>query len=293
MDLSSLDGGSSAPTGSAGIEGGGTSAPSSGAPEGSAPQSLAKPTSTQAPGQAPSLTDLDKLEKFRFEGREWTPKDLRKAYLRQQDYSQKTAELAKTREYVDNFPADLQRVIQDRKLLTRLSEVYPAEYVERAKEIIAAIDQRHPQSEPGNEQQPQVDPRVQALEEKLQRWEQVQEAMETEKISSWLNTEYERLSKKYPDADPDLVTAYARYASDNKVKVTGEVLERLFKQVDDRTRERYDARRRTQNTAQLTAGKEGRDIGAGGGAPIPAPKKYKTIKEASEAFEAHVRNQDR
>lgn len=247
---------------------------------GGAPVSTEKTAGTGTADGKPSITDLDKLDRFRFEGREWSRKELRDAYLRREDYSRKTAELAETRKYADNFAADLRTVIKDRARFAEFQRLYPREFVERAQEVMANLREAG-----GTEQTKPNDPngeRIQALEGKIQTYEQRQEAQEIEKLQLWIDNQFATFSKKYPDARQKEVMGDAEILARQGTKITPQVLEKLFKASHGEINGAWEARYKEKTSKQINAGKEGRDVGPGGGTPGEAPKTPKTFKEARE-----------
>lgn len=261
------------------------------APEGSSPESSsskAPGTGDGAGGKPAELTDIDKLERFRFEGREWTAKELRDARLRQDDYTRKTQEIAETRKYVDNFGADLDRVIANRKLLAQMERVYPKEFVERAKAILAKIPEG--QSQPQESTQPkQADPELEEAKAEIKQWREERRTAEIEQIQTWLDTTHETLSKKYPLAEKEIVEARAEAAARlHKTVIDEKTLEKLYKQNHGEISSRFEAHYKGKVTKQLEAGKEARDMGAGGGTPSGAPQSPRTIKEATRAALADI-----
>lgn len=236
-----------------------------------------------------TLADLDKLNRFRFEGKEWSREQMREKLregLRQEDYTRKTQELAETRKYADNFAVDLRAVIRDKNRFQEFAKIYPREYVERAREILssmgqgAAFSQQQP-NEPYN-------PRLQEIEQRFAQWEQHQKAQEVEQIQSWLENQYQTLSKKYPLANTEIVTARADVASQQGHKITTQVLEALFKKTDEEIKAQWDAHYKSKVDKQKQVGKEARDVGPGGGVPMTGPKKYKNITEAKQAWLAEL-----
>lgn len=240
--------------------------------------------------------DLDKLERFRFNGREWSPKDLKNAYLMREDYSRKTAELAEARKFADNFGADLDTVIRDRGKWEEFSRIYPQEYVARAQRILSQLPGAHQDGQgkpPGQTEQPKAsDPRLEAM---LREWQESKEsARQTEvtQIESWLDNQFDRLGKKFQFANSEVVYARAEAAArlwtesrgTQGTKITEDVLERLFKQNDEQIKEQWEARYKEKVNQQIKAGKSARDMGSGGGIPGSAPKGYKTIREATKGF---------
>lgn len=235
--------------------------------------------------QSPELTELDKLERFRFEGRELTPKELKNAMLRQEDYTRKTQEVSEARKYADNFAVDLRKVMSEPELLEQFKRIYPRKYVEMAEEILS---RSKPQSQPSTQVQNGLDPKyadkLSRLESKIGEWEESQKKTEIEQIQSWLDNQFGSLSKKYPHAVDDTVTMRAQYLSDNGTKITETVLDKLFKQSHEEMKSRMDKLYLNQANKQLEANKKSKDVGSGGGIPSEAPKGFKTIKDATKAF---------
>lgn len=274
--------------------------PGAGSPsDGGAPEGSASPEiSTKAPGtdsgvgaKAPELTDIDKLERFRFEGREWTPKDLRDARLRQDDYTRKTQELAETRKYVDNFAADLDAVLKDPKLLAAMERIYPKEFVAHAKTVLAKYSGQSVQPKEPSQTATQTNPELDSIKSELaelreERAQAAEErrAQEVEQIQKWLDSTHETLSKKYPMANQEIVNARAEAAVRQKVQITDAVLEKLYKSVHGEIQAKWEETYKGKVNRQLEAGKEARDVGPGGGTPSGAPKKPRNIKEATNAF---------
>jgi hypothetical protein len=266
-------------------------APSDSAPSGAQPVSSEGAPSSQAPGKADTLPDLDKLERFRFEGREWKKEELRRAYLRNEDYTRKTQELAETRKYADNFAHDLRVVVSDPSRLEDMRRIYPREFVERAEEILklrGGLDSKKP-SEP----QPANDPVKAELEairrereadrRDIEAWKETQRQSQIEHLQAWVNQQHETLSKKYEWAAtvPQLVEMRAEVAANQGVKITAEVMEKIYKAVDGEIRAKWDEKYKGKVTRQTTVNREAKDVGPGGGAPIEGPKKFSTIKDAT------------
>lgn len=255
------------------------------------PQSLEGQDSTRAESpEAPrDILDLDKLDRFRFDGKEWSAKDLRNSYLMHQDYTRKTQEVAETRKYVDNFQTDLQTVINDPTRIKDFKAVYPKAYVSVAEKILERLA-------PQNPSVPQVNPNTQKMPDELSRklaemesklskldqWEEQQRVAEVQKIESWLDNQYSTLSKKYDHADPEVVTARAQVLSDNGHKVDEKILEKLFEKHHSEVKTRWDKTYKEKVNKQLEAGNKSKDVGAGGGTPGGAPKQARTIKEATK-----------
>ena len=269
-----------------------SAAPSTEATPSGSDQFSSKAPGTDSPEGATKsspLTDIDKLERFRFEGREWKREDLRNAYLRQQDYTRKTQELAETRKYVDNFAVDLRAVLKDRARLEEFRRIYPREFVEKAEEVLSQLPSaRMPE---GTSQKQQADDPVRGELEMIKRdlgqWKQEKQQAEVASIQSWLDNKFETFSKKYSHVEkmgePVLkaINADLEVLANQGTRITEQVIEQYFKGYDDKIKASWNAMRKSEITQQQRAGKEARDVGPGGGAPGAAPKGPKTFKEAT------------
>ncbi len=275
---------SSAPEGSQGTE----ISPDGRAPE-SAPQSLRTAAQPEAPKD--NFLDLDKLERFRFDGREWSKKDFKNALLRQEDYSRKTMELSETRKYAENFTADLQAVIDNPALFAKFQGVYPKAYVEAAQRILDRIQGGGQPKQTDTKTTGQPDPYAQKIgefEKKLSSIEQHFQQAEVEKNRAWLDNQYDTLSKKFPLADSEVVTARAEAALAQGIDLTDKVLEKLFKANHAEVQARFEKVYKERVNEQVKAGTKAKDTGAGGGTPGQAPRGLKTLKEAEAAMLADI-----
>lgn len=258
-------------------------------PEGSSPSGEVSTESVKSE-ITKELLDLDKLERFRFDGKEWNRNDFKNSYLMHQDYTRKTQELAENRKYVDNFQVDLQTVVNDPSRMKEFRAVYPKSFVQVAEKVLAHMQpkQSMPQATPNapqDELSRKFEERFATIDQKLSKidqWEQQQLQNEIKSIESWLDNQFSTLSKKYNLADPEVVTARAQVLSDNGQKVDEKVLEKLFEKHHSEVKERWDKTYKEKVTKQKEAGTKSRDMGAGGGTPGGQPKQVKTIKEATK-----------
>lgn len=254
-------------------------------------------TETGTPQPAPTrqqleqaLTDLDKLERFRFGGREWSPKELKSATMLQSDYTRKTQELTETRKYVDNFSVDLQTVLKDPAAWGQFQKVYPKEFVAIAKEI---LDNRVREAAPQQNADPSERPdpyakRFERIEGVLGNWEKAQHQAEVEKTEAWLDNQFDTLSKKFPRAQSEVVSARAEAAHKNGIEITDKVLEKLFRQNHEETQAAWEKHYKEKVDQQLKAGSKAKDVGPGGATPSAAPVVPKTMKEARRALDEHL-----
>lgn len=250
------------------------------APAGEAPSGDTVSNEGQKPETAQEILDLDKLERFRFNGREWNPKEFRNTQLMREDYTRKTQELAEARKYADNFAHDLQAVAKDRSLFEKFKSIYPREYVALAEKHLNNGQTPNPQ---GDATKPQSqDPRLESLFERVEKWEASQREAEVKQIQSWLDNQYSTLSKKYPLADHEVINARAEVAAKQGTEITQAVLEKLFKANDQEIKAKWEGHYKTKVNQQKEAGLKGRDVGPGGGVPSGEPKRARTIKEATQ-----------
>lgn len=247
-----------------------------------------QPETTTAPEPKSSEPlDLDKLERFRFNGREWSPKDLKSAYMMREDYTRKTQELSEARKYAENFEADLQTVLRDPARLNDLKSVYPRSYVELAERYLGSRPAGQT-SQPAQTAQPETraeyEKRIAQLENRIQDWDKAQHQAEVTKIQSWLDNQFENLSKKYPLANTEVINARAEVLVNQGTQITDKVLDKLFKANNEEIKAVWEKHYKTKVNDQITTGQKGKDMGAGGGVPGQAPKGPKTMREARDQW---------
>jgi hypothetical protein len=247
----------------------------------------AQGTSEVTPAQQ-ALIDLDKAEKFKFEGREWSKEELRKAYLRQEDYSKKTASLAEERKawkaeqeaekkFVENLYYDLNAVKNDPRLVAEFLKTYPQKYHGYLKDVLG--ETREPQGEEKSQKAPQYDVALMSEVQQLKSYVHQQEvAKNTQQINSYMET----FSKKYPEAIPELALATIYEAHNSGEAVSEEMFERAFKQSSDLMETRFKAKYSDLVKKQTAANKKGQDVDAGGGTPGKAPQKFKSLDEVTK-----------
>jgi len=248
---------------------------------------------TTSAEQPSSILDLGSVEKFRFNDKEWTPKDLQSAILMQSDYTKKTQALSKEREYVSNFPVDLGHLAKDPSLLGRFKELYPESYHAAAEAISQRVasgqspQQAIQQVAEGQNQSPQFQLPKEYLDEFNGLKQQVKEALAfrdeqvNKAVDAELSATYDKFGKKYPYADEERVTVWAQELNKKGTKLTDQVWEKIFekshKDAEALTDRIYKARIESQqnNSRKAFAGSPG------GATPGTAPKTPKTIQEAT------------
>ncbi len=267
----------------------------SGAPEEKSSEGTQEAVKSQAPSseqKAQEILDLDKLDRFRFGGRELTLKQLRDEHMMRQDYTTKTQKLSEARKYADNFHYDLSHVVSNPQLLDKFREVYPKEYVEIAERVLSYRNQQA-----GNQQAPAVEPSKQPLplevQEALQDVKAWKAEVQEQKVQATLeqiNSMHERMGTKYPFADPDVVDTRVQIAIEKGLEVTKEnlasVIENAYKMHHEAVKAKFDSQQKNRVEEQVNAGKAARDVGTGGIPSGGAPKKYKKMSDLSKDVEA-------
>lgn len=270
-----------------------TPAVESTAPAGSeATQSLESKVSesTTTPEATKSPLDLDKLEKVLFQGKEWTPKELKSSLMAHQDYTRKTIELSEARKYVDNFEIDLERVRRDPALMQQFRAVYPKQFADAAERLLQTGKSENANPVPGTQSTAPQDKDLTEIKAQWAELKKSQEEAEAQKLGAWLEGTMKTLETKYPIMNPvlqEVVYARAKYLADRGTDITDKVLDKLCKQVSDEVTPLWEKRYKEKVDKQLEVGSKGKDMGSGGGVPGSAPKGHKTMKEARAALEAH------
>ncbi len=247
-------------------------------------------TSDMAPeSNQPSMAELEKLERFKFDGQEWTPKDLKNSILRHNDYTRKTQELAESRKsveteqlYRDNFKIDFEKVLQSPELMDTFRQFYPKHWVDVAEKLLEVSKAQQPAQQPSQSQTQQgsgLDPKVM---QRIDYIEKTFQQREVEALEKTLDSEFTKLGQKYPNANQELVLARAQLLSDQKIDILKDgQLEQIFKNLHDSEASREKQWRDNLLKEQKTANTKGRDIGKGGGTPGKAPEKM-SFKDARQ-----------
>lgn len=248
-------------------------------PQDQTPQDQSGKTQEQ---QEQEALDLAKVQKFKFEGQEMTYEDLKKAYLRQQDYTRKTQALSEERkswdqktQYWSNLDADLASVKANPALAAQFKSIYPEEFHKYLRYV-------------ANEQEAQTQQTAQAqqvlnnpiYDQRLTQLEQMIVAKEAQAMESQLAAQDEKMQAKYPLADPEKVYAKAQTLHKNGTQLDEQVWDKLWKSAHEADLKRYQAHYKEQVTKQQSANQKGRDMAPGGGMAGQAPvkAKFKDVK---------------
>ena len=246
----------------------------------SAPSSEAAPDPSSAPqSQAEQIADIDGMQKFRFGGKEWTPKEFQGAYMMQADYTRKTQQLAEERKYYDNLTADLDAVKGNPALAAKFKEIYPSKF----HSYLGYVSPATPQPQQGQNQngQPQYnnDP---AFMNRFQALEADMNSRKVAAINAELDSRFKVLSEKYPFADEEAAIARAQAAHAKGIPLNDKTWDQIWKAVSDKNELVFKKYGAAQVNKQKTANQKGKDGASGGGIPGQAPRQPRTIKEASK-----------
>lgn len=247
--------------------------------------------SDAADAKAQALIDLDTVDRFKFAGREWTPKDFQGAYMMQSDYTRKTQALSEERKYYDNLSHDLRSVKANPALAADFKRVYPEKYHAYLEYVTQAQSSNQAQGMPqqSNQQnQSSIDPQFM---ERFTRLESELNERKVEAASAEIDAKFKTLGEKFPYADEEAVIARAQALLERGDKLTDKVWESLFQTVHDRYKGMAEKHYSEQFKKQQSSNLKGRDVAAGGGTPGKAPKMPRTIKEASAFALQEIENQ--
>lgn len=241
---------------------------------------------------AQAIAELDKMDKFKLDGQEWTLKDLKAAIMRQKDYTQKTQSLSEDRKtfdgskkFYENLAWDLLAVKNDPSRVQEFIKLYPKEFHQHVEKFLGAGANNQQQTQQQNVQQ-QPRPDVQLLS-RLDTLEKFYNEQQVSKSEAEINTQMERLSKVYPDAAnfKEMVLGRAFEAHSQGTQLTPEAWESIYKQVNQEVGTTLKAKYGELVKKQTEANNKSADVGAGGGSPGRAPMKFKKFDDITKYAE--------
>jgi hypothetical protein len=249
--------------------------------------------------KTPSATlDLSKAEKIMFEGQEMTYEDLKKAYMRHQDYTKKTQALAEERKSVeslaqekkfyDNLSYDLKSVKQNPALAEEFKKVYPEKFHAYLDSIIDGQSEKVARQE----LPPEVLNKLKEHDEFLSSLKEEKTKAEETQIMGQLEQWEQKYTKKYPNAE--VASVYhameqytAKMREDNPEfgfkDLNEKAIENIYKSVHDHFEKRFTDWQNNKLKSIRDANNKAGDIPPGGGIPGEAPKKMK-LKDVAESI---------
>lgn len=238
-----------------------------------------------------SIAELEKLERFKFNGQEYTPKDLEKSILRQQDYTKKMQEVSeqrkeyeaelKHREYRANLKADIGHVLKDPSLAEAFKKTYPEEYHIVLENLLAKTQQQEAKPE-SVKLPPEILEKLENHDKTLNEFKAKAYETERQAVDATLDSFETKFTEKYPYSKSVLGQVYGAletYASQNKIndirKIPESVFEHIYKGAHEQMEKLAEQINEQRVKKQMNASQEGQDIGKGGGTPGEAPKKIR------------------
>lgn len=239
------------------------------------------------------LIDLGKVEKFLWNGKEMTPKELEQSFMRQSDYTKKTQSLAEERKYSENFLFDALQVFRDPKLISKFQQIYPISYQEKLNSVLDewnnlsqsqknSVLSQAAQKDDKADLPPEVLKRLEKLEGVAQTYEQRVFQEEVKSAEAQIDSALSKYLPKYNLADEESVLAKAQQAHQQGIALNDQTWERLIKLDHEKNMGRYQQHYKSQINKQQDANLRGRDTAAGGGVPGQAPKRL-SFDEATKA----------
>lgn len=256
-------------------------------PSDQAPAVAEADASGHTKAEAQAIAELDKMDKFKLDGQEWTLKDLKAAIMRQKDYTQKTQSLAETRKtfdeskkFYENLPYDLRALEKNPALLNEFLRVYPKEFHKHAQDIFQANNQNEAPKQ-NVQQQPQVDVEMMSRLTHLEKFYHEQEVAKNEQV---INSMIDKFSQSYPRAGAfkEMVLGRAFEAHSQGVQLNEAEWENIFKQVNSEVETILKSETKQQQKKQMEANAKAKGVSAGGGTAAQAPKKFKNLGEVTD-----------
>lgn len=245
-------------------------------------------TSTQE-AQAPSVTDLDGLSEFQFQGNKYTPEQLLSIVNEHKNLSE-TAKQRQEREELDaHFEADRVRLLKDPSLADLFRQKYPQRY----HWILDFLPQgQRPQpAQPNaapNALPPELAETIRDLKERVSFYDNQALEASVVKANAQLDQITKPLFEKFNLADEDAVFAKADALLQQKVKLTDKVWERIVRESHEKIQKRYDQHQGSIIKQQVEKGRRAADVGPGGATPGQAPQRARSFAEAQAALLKHV-----
>lgn len=258
----------------------------------SADEAPAPAQAAEAPQGPQDLAELFKDKSFKLDGREMTLEEFRKGFLRQDDYTKKTQELAafkkehesfkKDQEYYSALINDVKKVEQDPKLLEQFYKAYPDKFHQYVTHV--------------QQQQPLTEERIQKLIEQRINNEinPLKESMtqkEADSIAATFEAWDKEFEKQYPEAQINLVYNMIEKARDQGTPVNRQLWEQAWKSSHDMIEGRINQRVSAKLSEKQKLNVAGKDIKQGGGAPSQPVDKGK-LKDSGRRLMEYLATQN-
>jgi hypothetical protein len=242
---------------------------------------------------------LDNVDKFVFQGHEYTPEELSRAMLRHADYTRKTQEIAKQRkwesQWQEHLSYDLEKVRDNPQLAQEFRKHYPEKFHRYLDVVLRKTERVQNRDEGDGQEAEQKMPshvveklkKLEAMEAKLEKLDRASRERDEQFAIKHLDTIFSKMSEKYPYAFEDAVLNKAQVLMDenqgnDRFQMTDAVWERVFKSVNDTYAKRVEKTYRSRMESQLKKSEKASDSGPGGAAPGRGPSGPRTFAEATQ-----------
>lgn len=255
--------------------------------EGSTQDQQSTPQAGGQNTQETGIPSLDTFERFKFGDQEWTPDSLKKAMMRQSDYTKKTQAVKEIQKYYDNLKFDLDHVQGNPSLADKFKEVYPKDFWPYLDYVMRKSEESNQMSQQQGQSRMEI-PRE--LQERLDRVEGYVKEKEVAAYEAELDTTFAKMSQKYPDANEEIVLARAQamLEANPNMKLDQGIWERLWKKSNDEMSGLIKQKQEKLFNTQKEANSRAKDIGAGGGTPGSAPVRMK-LKDVADYAITHIK----
>lgn len=249
------------------------------------------------------ILELDKHEKFKWEGKEMTRDELKAHLLRQDDYTRKTQALAKERKefdaykaeveeykenkrFLDNLEKDLRAVEADHSLASEFKRIYPEKFHHYLE--LRGIHESEELSRKDIQQLIK-----QSIAEETGPIKERFHEQEVSAITTFLETFAQKMEQKYPHANEEAVLnrAQALVEAEGVDALTEQRYEEFWKADNERHQQRYENFYKQQIENQKKANEKAKEGGPGGGVPTQGPPKGGGLKGADKDLERILRAQ--
>lgn len=220
---------------------------------------------------------LDNLQKFKFNGKEYTPKQLQDQILMHGDYTKKTQAISEEKKYLQSLRYDVEAVKKNPSLASEFRKIYPKEYHD-VLDVLGLSGVSEQPRENSSQGQSNVDPQLQA---RLDRFETYVQEQEVSKHEAILESTFSKMSQKYPDAIEDVVISRAQALMDSGVRGDEIPWEKLWKHENDRVNQILEDRQSKRLQTQRDANVKAKAPAPGGGLPGQAPVRPK-LKDVAD-----------
>lgn len=227
--------------------------------------------------------DLDSLDSFTFQGKKYTPEELRGEVMMRKEFTKKTQELKKFEKFEKNLQFDLDFVRKNPESSERFKQIYPDKY----HALLDVILEQDESARDSGKDIAQVDlqdlpkpllNKVKELEDKLESVDRYFYEQKVQANQSLVNKVFSENSDKYPYANEHSVTNKALSLMDmNKdnpeFEMSDATWDRLFKLDHQENEKRFTELYKKRVDAQLLKSEKAKDSGPGGLAPGRERKK--------------------